>query len=266
MAKYMEPAAFQNRFWLKIMNDHMQFILTAISPKEKAEIDTANSLHGQLEALLKRSRESLTKEQLNQLSSQAIPVVQNARKFKMYLLTRQLKDHLELSLLPDIINRMINEAEEYLNILASLLKNGEFTIPTIRLHLLWLLDLMGHAGLIRDGINMSYRDLRKKAYGYERGFMILHARALEMEGFIRTGLKSFPAFDKFNTDVEEFLSSFAEFFVQMNSDLRSKHVLGTITPLWMDHIYREGCYYLTELSRVTKIKLPVCDPAAPEIF
>ena len=266
MGNNMEPAVFQNRFWLKIMSDHMQFILAAISPKEKEEIKTANSFYGKLEGLLKKSREPLLDAQLKELSNQAFPVVQDVRRFKLHLITRQLKDHLELDLQPGVINRLVNEAEEYLNVLVSLMKKEEFIIPTIRLHLVWLMDSIGHAGLIMDGINMSYRDLRIKAHNYERDFMILHGRAMEMEGFFRTGLKRFPAFEQFNSDVEDLMTSFAEFFVQMNSNMRSKRVLGTISPLWLDHMYREGCYYLTELSRVNKIKTPICDPTAPDIF
>lgn len=262
----MEPAVFQNRFWLKIMSDHMQFILTSISPKEKKEIDMAQSLFGMLEGLLMRSRESLADNQIKQLNQEAYPIVQNVRKFKLHLLKRQLNDHIELDLQPGVINRLISEAEEYLNILASLMKNGDFMIPTIRLHLLWLMDASGHAGLIMDGINMSYRNLKLRSHDFERDFLILYARAAEIQGFIRTGLKKFPAFEQFNMDVEEALNSFAEFFVLIKSQLQSKRVLGTISTLWLDHMYREGCYYLTELSKVCKINAPVCDPTATEVF
>jgi hypothetical protein len=266
VTKQENQSSYQNRFWLKIMCDHMQFILVAISPNEKQEINTARSLYELFNAMLKKSREALDDDQLEQLNREAFPVVQEARRFQLHILKRQIQDHIELNLLPGTVNRLVSETEEYLNVLAALLKSDEFVIPTIRLHLLWLPDAQGHAGLIMNGVNMSCHDIRGTAYEYEKRFMILYTRAVEIAGLTRTGIMTFPAFHKFNLDTNEVLTGFTEFFVEIKSDLETKRILNTISPLWLDHMYREGCYYLTELSKVCNVKAPACDPSAPEIF
>ena len=41
----------------------------------------------------------------------------------------------------------------------------------------------------------------------------------------------------------------------------SKSLLGTLSPLTVDHMNREECYYLSKLSQVSVVKRPNCDPA-----
>lgn len=41
--------------------------------------------------------------------------------------------------------------------------------------------------------------------------------------------------------------------------------LGTLSPLMIDHMAREECYYLLKLSQVTALTPPACDPAKPRI-
>jgi cell division protease FtsH len=58
---------------------------------------------------------------------------------------------------------------------------------------------------------------------------------------------------------------FMEFLNALKEARLSKEVLGRITPIIPDHMYREECYYLTKLSQVSSVKKPGCDPGKPRI-
>jgi hypothetical protein len=45
----------------------------------------------------------------------------------------------------------------------------------------------------------------------------------------------------------------------------NKEVLGTISPLVLDHMNREECYYLTKLSFAAGTRPPQCDAEKPRI-
>ena len=43
-------------------------------------------------------------------------------------------------------------------------------------------------------------------------------------------------------------------------EIIEKEILGTLSPLMADHMFREECYYLTKLAMVAGTKNPTCDP------
>jgi len=50
------------------------------------------------------------------------------------------------------------------------------------------------------------------------------------------------------------------------NNIEEKKVLGIISPLVLDHMFREECYYLTKLSMVSDTKEPDCDPGKPRVI
>ena len=260
MTEAANPEIFENRFWLKIMDDHLFIIMDALNYREKDEIAAAASMTKTFNDLLARSWQPLSDAQLADLNAQAYKATQDIRKFKLHLLSRQLTKSIAMDMTSGLTSRLVNEAEYYLDILSTFIKNKKFFVQPIPLHLLWLIDAAGHAEIISNGLNYSNTDLKYKTFSYQKEFVNLYVRAAEMKGFFRIGENNFPSFEQFNADVSERLTDFTEFFVELDSKIRDDRVPTTVTSLMLDHMYREECYYLTKLATVCTIKPPNCDP------
>lgn len=252
---------FENRFWLRIMLDHLFIFLNAMNYRETEEHARADSLIKRYNKLLEKVWDvSLTPEQLKTLNEDAYKVTEEVRKFQLHLLYRQLLGTIGLATSSDLTSRLTSEAEYYLDILSYFLQNKKYVIQPIPLHQLWLFDAAGHAEDIASGLNFSDTDLKNKTLSYQKEFMFLYIRAAEMKGFSRIGVNNFPAFDQFNRDVNARMTEFTEFFVELHFKIAEGRVPTTVTHLMLDHMYREECYYLTQLSKISKIRAPVCDP------
>ncbi len=260
MAVAVKQEVYENRFWLRVMLDHLFIILDALNYREKEEIAAAHNLIKTFNLLLQRAWDPLDDAQMRQLDQDAFNAAQEIRKYKLHILSRQLTGKISISITSGLVSRLVNEAEAYLEILAVFLQNKEYIIEPVPLHLLWLMDAAGHAEDIAKGFNFSNADLKTKTLSYQKEFLDLYIRAAEMKGFFRIGVKDFPSFDQLNTDVNERMTEFTEFFVAINSKIIGGKVMSTVSPLMLDHMYREECYYLMQLSKVSEIKPPVCDP------
>ena len=68
-------------------------------------------------------------------------------------------------------------------------------------HLVWLLDAAGHAGTISSNMDDVEKRLKEKSEQYKKHFNDFYLKAVEMAGFLRTNLSTFPALEKMNADV-----------------------------------------------------------------
>lgn len=242
---------FEQTFWLPILRDHSQFILDSLSSREKQEVTRAKNFY-------KALNELILNENFLDLES-SYDIAKRLRKFKLHLLERLLTDQIAFHLSPTFINHMVNEVEEYLRILKCLL-NKKIPSPCHPLHhhLLWLPDASGHAdGLVKnfDGVE---KNLIIKGNEFKEKFEDYYFKAVELAGYLRTKLKTFPALEHFHSEVELEIVLFQKFLEELEEMSLDKTMLGTLNPLMADHMYREECYYLTKLSQVSNIKQPSC--------
>lgn len=176
--------------------------------------------------------------------------VEQLKQFKFYLLRKQLTGNINIHLPPTFINHMVNELEEYQNVL-SYLKKGE--VPPIfhelHHHLLWLLDASGHAGIIHDDLDGVERRLREKSTTFAQHFEQFYLKAVELTGYLRSNIESFPALTRFNHDVDIEMGLFKTFLRELEEMELSAEVLGTFTALMADHMLREEQYYLSKLAQ-----------------
>ena len=262
---YRDELLFEHRFWLQILGDHSRFILNALSPEEKDKIQMANHFIHLFDSLLEKARKELTIEELNSLNTSAYNSANNLRTFKLQILSQQLAGKIKINLPPTFINHMVNELDEYLLILSCMMNDHINLCHPIHYHLLWLLDGSGHASSIERSLDMSEKDLMKVSKNYAKKFDNLYLKSNEFKGYMRTGLNDFPALHKLNQDTNLEMNSFKKFLKELEKLILDKKVLGTLMPLTTDHMYREECYYLTKLSKVSDIKPPECDPTKPRI-
>jgi len=263
MSKDFQSAAiFEHRFWLQVLGDHGRFIRDALAPTEKKEIDTATYFIYTFDRLL----QSVEATDLVQLSKKADEEAKKIRAFKLELIEKMLVGKITIQFTPSFINHMVNEVEEYIQVLEYLKKSQ---IPPIfhelHHHLVWLLDAAGHAGTISDNLDRTEKQLKEKSVRYTKHFEDFYLKAVEMAGYLRTNLTTFPALERMNTEVSLEMKLFMGFLDELEEMELSKKVLGAIAPLMADHMYREECYYLTKVAESTGVQQPNCDPGKPRI-
>jgi Protein of unknown function (DUF2935). len=251
-----------NQFWLQALGDHAIIIYESLSPIEVKEIQKAGELITLFNNLLAESRSSISYE-FTRFREKVLNAVNDLRAFKLSILKRQLTDHIHIALPTFVLNHMVNEADEYINILG--LYQGDIVpkLNPIHYHLVWLLDAIGHAHIIQSNSSYPFREIVQKADSFANQFGILHNKAMEFSGYMRTGLTHFAAIDELNNDAYEQERLFAEFLVDLELQVTQKKIVIPINILFLDHMYREECYYLLQLSRVSNLKPPACDPSAP---
>ena len=263
---YEQAVLFEHRFWLQILGDHSRFILNALTPIEKEDIHQARQFKEIFDQLLEQARSACSDRQLEDLTAHAYNCAEKLRCFKLELLSRHLVDKITISLSPTFINHMINELEEYLGILDCLeAKNVPPLCHPVHHHLLWVSDAVGHAATLACEVDLVEADLKQDGECFAQDFKELYLKALEIKGYLRTGLDEFPALSRYNRQVETKILSFNQYLCELLNLVASKQALSILTPLVPDHMLREECYFLTKLAQVSDVKMPECDPTKPRI-
>lgn len=253
-----------NRFWVQIMGDYSRFIYNALSPAETAEAQDAQKFIRQFDSLLADTRRETSGNQLKALNQQAYDAVQGFRKYILHLAKRQISGDLVFSLRPSFINHMVNDSEQYLYILAAYGKNKKVVLNPAAVSLVWLMNVYVSAITIEDALDAtSFDQSKQRVKALANEFLDLYFKAYVMNGLRRTGLDDFPALMSLNEDIEIVIQRYAVFLVEQVNLMENKKVLGNLTMLYLDSMYRQLCYYMKELSKVSSIRPPACDFTSP---
>jgi hypothetical protein len=262
----LDTALSEHRFWLQIMGDHARFIFYSLSPTESEYILTAQSFIILFDQLLHQTEALSSSTELEELNRKAYEAVYRFRELKIELLSMSINSDLKSQLSSSLYNDMLNELEEYLSILNSLMQGHSPLFHPLHYHLLWLGDAIGHSAWIKASLDLVEKDLKRQADQYEQQFDDLNFKALTLNGYLRTGLSHFAALDRLNEQVWSHINSFMEFLENIRDRRTDNKVLGTLLPLMADHMLREECYYLQKLTQSTdNVRKPDCDPISPRL-
>lgn len=257
---------FEHRFWLQILGDHSRFIYYSLAPTQAQEIEKAKQFIAAFDKLLEDARRQLTETEVEELNRMALESTYELRKFKLSLLTLTLHSKIKIHMSSTFFNHMLNELDEYLLTIKTLISNQNPVFHPLHYHLLWLSDGVGHAAGVMSNLDEIERDLFKKSKEYEKTFNDLYSKSIELNGYMRTGLTSFPALGRLNQQAVTVMTPFKEFLESLRDQRMDGRVLGTLLPLMADHMAREECYYLTKLSQsAPNIPKPDCNPAKPRV-
>jgi hypothetical protein len=262
---FKDTAIFELQFWLQVLGDHGRFISDSLAPKEEDFHTTATTYIRIFDMQLQRSRQNLSSSELRKLLREAEQSSKELRHFKLLLLQKLLLKEITISLAPTFLNHMVNEVYEFIRLLQFL---TEEKIPPIEhpLHhdLIWLIDAAGHAGAINDKLDPTEKDLKMKSDMFTKQFEEFYLKAVEMAGYLRTNLTSFPALARFHHQIDLEFTIFKAFLREIEELELTKQSLSVLSPLMADHMAREECYYLTKLSESTEVvHKPGCDPTKP---
>jgi hypothetical protein len=265
-SKFRNAALSEHRFWLQILGDHARFILTGLSPQETTEIRRAQHFIETFDNLLAQARRDISDEGLKTLTRLSFQSAKELREFKLHLLRRHLIGEIGLGLPPTFLNHMVNELAEYINLL-TYLEEGEAppVMHPVSYHLLWLSDAFGHADILHNSVDPAEKRIRALSLRFARHFEEYYLKAVEVAGYLRTGLERFPALSRFNKETGLEMKMFTKFLEEIKELELSDQLLGALSPLMPDHMAREECYYLIKLAQSSDIPPPDCDPAKPRV-
>ncbi|WP_226642059.1 DUF2935 domain-containing protein [Mesobacillus subterraneus] len=259
---YKAAALYEHRFWLQVLGDHGRFLHEALAPVEQEEIETAKYFINTFDRLLQR----LETTDLIHLSMRADEEAKKIRQFKLDLIEKMLTGNVKIHFGPTFVNHMVNEVEEYIRVL-EYLKRGEVppVFHELHHHTVWLLDAAGHAGAIQSNLDQVEKRLKAKSEKYMKHFEDFYLKAVEMTGYLRTNLSSFPALQRMNHEVSLEIQLFMKFLDELKELELTEQALGSFAPLMADHMFREECYYLSKVAEAASMNKPDCDPGKPRL-
>ncbi|RSL33036.1 DUF2935 domain-containing protein [Salibacterium salarium] len=252
----------EHLFWLQILGDHSRFLHDTLAPSETEYIETAQAFITLFDQLLEEARGDNTSESLEALTLNAQQASKDLRFFKLQIIQRQLTGKIKIELTPTFINHMVNEVEEYLRILTYLVIQEDPPVcHPLHHHLVWLIDAAGHADAITGSLDKVENKLKEKSRMFTDDFDHFYLKAVEMAGYLRANVETFPALQRMNDQVKLEMDIFRSFLNELEEMGITKQMLGTLTPLMADHMSREECYYLWKLAESAKMESPDCNPA-----
>ncbi|SFB30364.1 protein of unknown function [Lentibacillus halodurans] len=263
MPDFLRKASFEHQFWLQVLGDHARFIRDSLYPSEEHDIQIAKQYVITFDQLLEQSR-SLTDNNAITFTKHAETVTDQFRDFKLSIIERHLTGNIHIHLTPSFLNHMVNELEEY-QLVMGYLKQGEAPpiFHELHHHMLWLLDASGHAGAINDEMDRVEKRLKQKSKGFTKHFENFYLKAVELTGYLRANIQTFPALERFNNDVEVEMTLFRTFLQELEEMELSDTALSSFSALMADHMAREECYYLIKLAESTNHIPPNCNPTKP---
>ena len=218
-----KKAGFEHRFWLQILGDDSRFIHDALAPVERKNIKIASQFIQIFDTLLGKANS----DDISQLAVIAEEETEKFRSFKLNLIEKHLLGKIKIHLSPTFINHMVNELEEYLRVLKHFKSNQNSPIyHELHHHLVWLLDAAGHAGAISSNFDQVEKRLKEKSDQYPKHFEDFYLKAVEMAGYLRTNLSTFPALEKMNVDVNLEMKLFKHFLHELEELELSAQALG----------------------------------------
>lgn len=253
-------------FWLQIMGDHAQFIYAYLKADNHELSQQARNFISKFDETLHMVRGQLTQESLDKTNQITLQLISDFKNFQLQLLTLSLNGSNQVLITPSFLNEMLYELDEFQLIIYSIKNKIALTLHPIHYHLHWLNDAIIHASTIAANLDNAEKELIAQVNQFEQLFTDLFLKALMIGGYLQTKLTSFPALNRLNEQAEIALFNFKELLDQI-CDLRiNGKVLGSLSPLLIDHMAREECYYLWKISlTVGTLQKPGCDPQRARI-
>ncbi|WP_282942553.1 DUF2935 domain-containing protein [Paenibacillus sp. RC67] len=261
-----QEAQFEHQFWLQILGDHSRFIHNTLYPIESKDIDTSGQFIRHFDQLLELSRGSLNSAQLTDLNQAAHQAAVKLRTYKLNLLERSLLGTVKIGITPSFLNHMVNELEEYIRILDELVAGKPVPhYPPLHHDLLWLSDAAFHSSALSTELDFVERRFIARSKDFEKQFSEFYLKAIELAGYLRTMRAHYPSFTRFHQDINLEMRLFMAFLKELEHLELSQELLGSLSPLLPDHMFREECYYLKKLAQSGEIAVPDCNPATPRV-
>lgn len=247
-------------FWTENMKDHSSFQYHNITPEQQEDLEKAKHFitrFSQLNTEIKNISDRLLSRKLDVIITKNIELLRNFIRFKEYLIAKLSQSGMELKLTPSLLNHMINEAVEYLNILAIARQGSPLnkTLENIRLHTIWLRDSAGHGAAIATSLDPKEIILIATAEKFQKKFNNMSVKAFELYPLYNKAALKVEAISQFNELVEKEVRSFIRFIDSIRLLKVNLNVAENLQPIILEHIIKEENYYLQRIKELAEEEL-----------
>ncbi|WP_438444230.1 DUF2935 domain-containing protein [Gorillibacterium sp. sgz5001074] len=255
----MNPHASRNvleehRFWLKLLEDHAQFLLERLAPDECNWRSRAARYAGGFAALLSQldglpAPPAAGSAAWIGFAKEAHPWAAGYYQLEGHLQSSLLAGGVGLRLPPVFLNGTMNENQEYLRLLKYYVQGADApALPLWDLMELWLEDQLGHAGLVRELAGEEEPGLAQEAAAAQEALSAHLLRNRYIYGYLRFSPPGFPL----QLEAAQAAADCVERFIQSLWDA-VKTLSGAKPSLsfllrFLEHQILEGTYFLDQLS------------------
>jgi len=156
---------------------------------------------------------------------------------------------------------MLNELELAYMLMTCYCNNRQPSEDPVSLHLLWMLDAIGHAETVYCQVDSSQPDIKQVMKDCKKKFEKYYLASVEFEAFKRAKTALYPSLQRFDRIVAEDMKDFMLELENIKEGTLNAEVIGSILPLVPDHMAREECYYLLRLHLAdSTVPEPKCVP------
>lgn len=256
----------EHKFWLQILGDYARFLSESLQNDENQANQSANDFIHLFDHLLEDLHVQSDGNTHLIIHEKAYDAAYRFYESNLSLLNLTLSKRSKTLLLPSSLNSNLDAIEEYLSIIPVLMQNKEPLEHSLHYHLIWLPILLIRVSNLQSSLDYGEHSSFSQTSNFINEFQILSSKSSLIRGYLRSGLRNFAALDRFNEQIMLLLTEFKEFISNLRDQCSDNKILGTMTPLMVDHVYRIACYYLQKLYITTdKNKKTDCDPSNPRI-
>lgn len=259
----MAVGAVDQAFWLKVMEEHAEFIYNHLSPREAGR---ARQAEGFMEAYSRLHRVAQQQAQAAvspDFAREALAVSGQFHAYKVEIMRERLDNAIVFNLTPAFMNGILMELEEYMRLLAPVAR-GEAPPPEGVFHhlFLWLPDQIGHAGLLLKDLDFTEREMSRLAGQYQATFTELYLNAIQVAGYGRATPAEVPALQELVEQTAEQVKAFYAVVQRAVALYQSDRLLSRSTLTFLTHHFGESVYFLRKLAE----SMPAVAAARPELF
>lgn len=241
------------KFWLRIMEEHAQFIKAGLPCDNVVLIEEADNFQQEFAELRARAERVQNQRQFAELVDDAQTVVGDfyryIRRLLQMVLTCQIMGH-NFALLLDHMSR---EAE-YLLMLLATLGSGRplYQSAGAREVAFWLRLMADHSEFIVHRLDPSERSMVDTAEAFADEFDALYLQGRDFVSMLRGATDEVPSFRRFLQDVRVSTIRLRDFERAAEKLIAECRLVGLIPALLADHMRREADHFLLVLAIIEK--------------
>lgn len=236
-------------FWTDILSDHAKFQINALSSKEEKYIAEAKNF----KELFKKYNELITSGQnidMRVLENDTAKFI----AFKKKIIYELLNHNIAINFSPSFVNHMVNEANEFLDMLHSGTCAEKTEEPPLYIKI-WLADASGHASTLSSFMDLAEVPLIHQAELFKELFDKLGKKASEID-MIQKNLGIGVDIRLLTSETVEILQEFIDFSRKIGELLDNKKIMaiGTLSSDITSHFIKEHKYFIDKLKTCIQIK------------
>lgn len=226
-------------FWFRILHDHTVFIEEALDEAETELRNRILTIRQEIEQLMTNPIERINRQgKQPRVHKTAISFLD----FKRHLLKGKLDNNIAIALPPTFINHMINEIVEFLYYIDDYMNGRQYKV-TLDVHKLWLVDTEGHLATIIAHLDPVEKHLKTKLKENKKHIHHVWCMVEEFIGYLRA-VDDFTQLQRVSDLSREQVIVYLNLITEVNELYNAGLLCSTLTPLMLDHMYREQKWYL----------------------